>query len=146
MRRRRPNICKCRYVAWTICLTFVVLCCYTFSTLSEPQALPPTTSSGPPHRAGLYSQRLCTGLGKGFNTSTFGLNKWSCEYPIVNVGHAQWRSLNHLGQFERYLVLGTYEDQDFLKSGPGRFPLPPLSRFHTLSYASPTLKVGEAKS
>ena len=53
----------------------------------------------------------------------------------MNVGHAQWRSLNHLGQFERYLVLGTYEDQDFLNSGPGRFPLPPLSRFHTLSYA-----------
>lgn len=77
----------------------------------------------------------CDGLQHGFETFSFGVDKWPCEAPISNVGYDQWRSVENLKKFERYLTLGTYEGDSFLFTGPGRFPLPPSSRFHTLSYA-----------
>ena len=88
-----------------------------------------------PVNIGYVHEGNCSGLELGFRTETYGEDKWSCKHPIRNVGHEQWKSLQNLRRFERYLTLGTYENQNFYFDGPGRFPLPPQSRFHTLSYA-----------
>ncbi|EEH50937.1 uncharacterized protein MICPUCDRAFT_54898 [Micromonas pusilla CCMP1545] len=87
----------------------------------------------------------CNGLAPNFASASYGVDRWSCSEPIVNVGYEQWSSVRNLKRFERYLTLGTYESQDFTHSGPGRYPLPPLSRFHTLSYAFADFERREGK-
>ena len=77
----------------------------------------------------------CPGLQAGFPSTSFGQVVWDCQAPISNLGFSQWNSLTYLGKYERYLTLGTFQGNDYSSKGAGRFPLYPLSRFHTLSYA-----------
>ena len=82
-----------------------------------------------------FKPQKCTGLQKGYSTVSFGVNVWDCELPINNMGSMQWKYIDNLKKYERYLTLGTYTGGDFSAAGPGQFPLYPLSRFDTLSYA-----------
>ena len=121
----------------TFLASFVNICVTVFGGVSHrwPQERNQQTNELHDEKTPLAGQAPCDGLAPGFKTFTYGIDKWSCAQPIVNVGYAQWDSVRNLQKFERYLTLGTYEGHDFTHLGPGRFPVPPSSRFHTLSYA-----------